>query len=199
MATAPSRPIERQRYHIKSTSSQRSLEQKCSLAQKHFLASPCLLPPSTELHPGQLFHCSLTLAADHRRPSSTSFSQGPPLVRTRAGALPSLCPSSLRHRSFPWSARALARAFTAIGASASSSSPAIFLPLLLLVHGALVTAPLTMDAIRAPTWPSSLIHYHGRAPPLQLLLPTTTEPDAHPPMASRVLLAHSSSSPFSGG
>jgi hypothetical protein len=46
---------------------------------------------------------------------------------------------------------------------------------------------------------SSLIPCHGRAPPLQLLLPTTAEPDAHPPMASRVLLAHSSSSPFSGG
>jgi hypothetical protein len=143
--------------------------------------------------------CSLTPAADHRRPSSTSCPKGPYLVRTRAGALHPLRSSSLRHRSFPWLACAPARAFTAVGASAPSSFPAIFLPLLLLVHGALVTAPLTMDAIRAPTWPSSLIPCHGRAPPLHLLLPTTAEPDAHPPMASRVLMAHSSSSPFLGG
>jgi hypothetical protein len=38
---AHSRPMERQCGHVKSTSSQRSL------AQKRFLGSPCLLPPST--------------------------------------------------------------------------------------------------------------------------------------------------------
>ena len=90
MATAPSRPIERQRYHIKSTSSQRSLEQKCSLAQKHFLASPCLLPPSTELHPGQLFHCSLTPAADHQRPFFLLRPAG-----TSSGPNASRCPPSM--------------------------------------------------------------------------------------------------------
>jgi hypothetical protein len=117
MAAAPSRPIERQRCHVKSTSSQRSL------AQKRFVASPCLLPPSTELHLGQLFHCSLTPAADHQRPSSTSCPQGHPLVRMRAGALPLVCPSSHRHRSFPWPARTPARAFTTVRASAPSSIP----------------------------------------------------------------------------